>query len=137
LVFIYRPLSSSLLSWFVPFANSKSVFLFLTSTGQKLSPHCRLPPSVSDRGSKAVAAEADAPQRLSRLAGEVAVGGVAVYGCPAAGRAVGRGWGPEGLDRHVGCEFCGGFHAEAANSNTFTPSDYETEGRDSSLQVPI
>merc|ERR1719367_2352567 len=44
LVFIYRPLSSSLLSWFVPFANSKSVFPFLTSTGQKLSPHRRFAP---------------------------------------------------------------------------------------------
>ena len=56
------------------------------------------------------------------------------------GRGRGRGWQaggrrttPRRSDGRTGwtatwVEFCGGFHAEAAK-NTFTPSDYETEGR--------
>jgi len=57
-------------------------------------------------------------------------GGVAVGG--GGGRAARQSGGPCGFGALTATwvEFCGGFHAEAAK-NTFTPSDYETEERDS------
>lgn len=63
--------------------------------------------------------------------GEVAVGGGGGGGGggrPLGGRAGGRAIVVGATATWV--EFCGGFHAEAAK-NTFTPSDYETEERDS------
>merc|ERR1719429_447896 len=102
-VFSYRPLFSSSFRFVVLVC---SICLFLVrisfSNFHWAEPFAPLPPcpSVSDRGPKAVAAEA-APQRARgwrSRAGEVAVGGVRrrADGRPAAGRSggrsVGRGW---------------------------------------------
>lgn len=96
LVFSYRPLFSS--SRFVVLVCSICLFRVRISFSNFhwAEPFAPLPPcpSVSDRGPKAVAAEA-APQRARgrrSRAGEVAVGGVRwrADGRPAAGWAVGR-----------------------------------------------
>jgi len=96
LVFSYRPLFSS--SRFVVLVCSICLFLVRISFSNFhwAEPFAPLPPcpSVSDRGPKAVAAEA-APQRARgwrSRAGEVAVGGVRwrADGRPAAGLSVGR-----------------------------------------------
>lgn len=97
LVFSYRPLFSSS-SRFVVLVCSICLFLVRISLSNFhwAEPFAPSPPrpSISDRGPKAVAAEA-APQRARgrrSRAGEVAVGGVRrrADGRPAAGRAVGR-----------------------------------------------
>ena len=96
MVFSYRPLFSS--SRFVVLVCSICLFLVRISFSNFhwAEPFAPLPPcpSISDRGPKAVAAEA-APQRARgrrSRAGEVAVGGVRwrADGRPAAGWAVGR-----------------------------------------------
>ena len=91
-------------------------------------------------------AEPFAPSRSSSGGGLSGAGvAEAVRGVENGGRAGGVAVGGGAADGQLGSrsdhfgsgaltatwvEFCGGFHAEAAK-NTFTPSDYETEERDS------